>query len=171
MGRDKALLRLGSKTLLQHVRAGARATGLGVRVVRKDLMPACGPLGGLYTALKTTQCDVVLALACDMPFVSPELLKGLLKKFGRRRKSMFVSHGGRPGFPLLLHRATLPEVAGNIERRRLALHELAASLKSSVVRLRVGAHELWNVNTPEEFVIAEAWWAGQRKLRVIGKAG
>src|SRR5258706_6638023 len=74
MGTDKARLRLGSRTMLQHVQAAAKATGLPVRVISKDLIPNCGPLGGLYTALKTTKHDAILALACDMPFVTPDLL-------------------------------------------------------------------------------------------------
>jgi molybdopterin-guanine dinucleotide biosynthesis protein A len=163
MGTDKARLRLGSRTLLQHVRAAANATGLPVRVIRRDLVPRCGPLGGLYTALKTTKHDAILALACDMPFVTPDLLKLLLKRFGRR-KSMFLSHGGKPGFPLLLDRATLPVVTRNIENRRLAIHQLAKSLRSSAIKLRPGAHELSNINTPDELKTAKSWWSESSKV-------
>lgn len=45
MGRDKARLRLRGRTLLAWVRAAARATGWPVRVIRRDLVPRCGPLG------------------------------------------------------------------------------------------------------------------------------
>jgi len=167
MGSDKARLRLGSRSLLQHVRVAAMATGLPVRVIRRDLVPPCGPLGGLYTALKTTKHDAILALACDMPFVTPDLLKLLVKRFGRR-KSLFVSHGGKPGFPFLLHRTTLPVVARNIENRRLAIHQLAKSLKSSAITVRPRVHELSNINTPDELEIAISWWTARAQPEGFG---
>src|SRR2546430_17716334 len=75
MGRDKSRLKLGRRTLLGHIRAEAKTLGLPVRVIRRDLVPRCGPLGGIYTALKSTRADGVLFLACDMPFVRAALLK------------------------------------------------------------------------------------------------
>src|SRR5438034_10314023 len=89
MGRDKTRLRLGSKTMLGHVRAAARATGFPVRIIRRDTLPPRrgpsalaglrhGPLAGIYTALKTTQGEFVLFLAADMPFISPKLIALLL---------------------------------------------------------------------------------------------
>src|SRR5437867_5654697 len=73
MGRDKSRLRLGSKTLLRLIRIEAGELGLPLRVIRRDLIPRCGPLGGVYTALKTSKAEAELFLACDMPFVSAGL--------------------------------------------------------------------------------------------------
>ena len=47
MGRNKAALRLGGRSLLGHVRSTAKQLGLPVRVIRRDLIPGCGPLGGI----------------------------------------------------------------------------------------------------------------------------
>src|SRR5688500_2993407 len=62
MGRAKARLRLGNRTLLGWVRRNAAALGLPVRVIRRDLVRRCGPLGGIYSALKTTKAFAVLFL-------------------------------------------------------------------------------------------------------------
>ena len=70
MGVDKARLRLGGRTLLARVREHAAQLGFRVRVVRKDLVPPCGPLGGIYTAMKRSRADALLFLSCDMPFVT-----------------------------------------------------------------------------------------------------
>ena len=39
IGRNKALLRLGRRTLLEHVRTSARDSGWPHRVIRRDLVP------------------------------------------------------------------------------------------------------------------------------------
>jgi molybdopterin-guanine dinucleotide biosynthesis protein A len=86
-GTDKAALRLGSATILDHQLAAARplSTDLlligsrqttapeGVRLIA-DQMPGTGPLGGLATALSEARHDIVVVLACDMPCVTTELL-------------------------------------------------------------------------------------------------
>src|SRR5882672_1217416 len=99
MGRDKARLRLGPNTMLGHIRATARRTGWPVRVIRRDLVPRCGPLGGVYTALKTTQSDAVIFLACDMPFVEVEVLDWLLDDHRSTPRPLFTMYRGRVGFP------------------------------------------------------------------------
>src|SRR5205809_28859 len=75
MGRDKTQLRLGSQTMLGRIRFAARTTGLRVQVIRRDCVTRCGPLGGVYTGLKRARARAVLFLACDMPFVTGELIE------------------------------------------------------------------------------------------------
>ena len=88
MGRDKALLPLGGKPLIEHVLRRVAGLGdevlittnqpddyafLGLRMVG-DRQPGAGALDGLLTALEAARGDRVLLLACDMPFVSRPLL-------------------------------------------------------------------------------------------------
>ncbi len=47
---------------------------IGVRVIG-DLYPGYGPLGGIYTALHTVSSPYIFCCACDMPFMSPPLIK------------------------------------------------------------------------------------------------
>jgi molybdopterin-guanine dinucleotide biosynthesis protein A len=49
--------------------------------VVEDLYPESGPLGGLYTGLSASRCDAVVAVACDMPLLRPELLQELFRLF------------------------------------------------------------------------------------------
>jgi molybdenum cofactor guanylyltransferase len=153
MGRDKASIRLGSKTMLGQIRAVARGTGLKVRVIRKDLVPRCGPLGGVYTALKTTRAIAVLFLACDMPFVSVDLLQVLLKEREKRgfAGSLFVVCDGLPGFPFVVPTAALAVVEGQIVQRAFSIHALASVLKAKRLRVRKRwSAELRNINTAED---------------------
>jgi molybdopterin-guanine dinucleotide biosynthesis protein A len=83
MGRDKSRIRIGRRTMLGHIRALAAQLGLPVRVLRRDAVPRCGPIGGIYTALTRTRADAILFLACDMPFVTLAFLKEILRAFSK----------------------------------------------------------------------------------------
>src|SRR5439155_22911300 len=136
MGRDKSRLRLGGRTLLAHIRATAKTIGLPRRVIRRDLVAHCGPLGGLYTALLTSRADGTLFLSCDMPFVSAGLLEMLVRKAKHNENALFVEANGLVGFPLLLFRhAALPVVEGQLEKMAFSLQRLAQALRSQTIRL------------------------------------
>jgi molybdopterin-guanine dinucleotide biosynthesis protein A len=87
-GVDKAALVIGAERIIDRQLAAlstvaddirivandpARYEGLGVAVIR-DAIPGAGALGGLYSALLHAAHDWVLVLACDLPFVTRELL-------------------------------------------------------------------------------------------------
>ncbi len=155
MGRDKARLRLGRKTLLGSVLFEARKTGLPVRVIRRDSVPRCGPLGGVYTALKTTKSEAVVFLACDMPFISRELITTVLEKLAPGSSGIFVRLKTVVGFPFALRCAALSVVESQIERHQFSLQHLAKTLKAKVLTMpRRLAPQLLNINTKQDFLIA-----------------
>ncbi len=43
-----------------------------------DIIPESGPIGGIYTGLKKSKTHKNIIIACDMPFIKPELLKYLV---------------------------------------------------------------------------------------------
>lgn len=90
MGCDKALLQCSGETLLQRALATARqacgrALICGSRVlygdfgeVVEDIVPGCGPLGGIHAALHATQSDLNFMLSVDMPLMQAAFLRWLL---------------------------------------------------------------------------------------------
>lgn len=150
MGRDKARLRLRGQSLLSRVRTVAAQARWPVRVIRRDLVPRCGPLGGVCTALKTTRAEVVLFLACDMPFITAELIGKLVKLRQTRNLAVFTLGGQGPGFPFLLRRAALPRVEEQIAAGEFSLQSLAAKCRARMIRAPGGARSLFNVNTPAD---------------------
>src|SRR5258707_2282700 len=120
MGRDKGRLRVGGQTMVGLVRKAAAGAGFPVRIIRRDCVPRCGPLGRIYTGLKSTRAEVVLFLACDMPFVSAELIRFLVARWGPSEEGLFVWSKDGVGFPLLLWRTTLHTVGEQIERNQLS---------------------------------------------------
>ncbi|HEX8220454.1 MAG TPA: molybdenum cofactor guanylyltransferase [Chloroflexia bacterium] len=92
MGTNKALLRarVGGPTMIETVVARLREAGmapdllvtntpdafvfLGLPML-PDEIPGAGPLGGIYTALEHLPCERTLVVGCDMPLLSPGLLR------------------------------------------------------------------------------------------------
>ncbi len=59
---------------LERVNAFADV-GLSAHV---DQVPGAGALGGIYTALEVATTDAVITIACDLPFLTTELLNHLV---------------------------------------------------------------------------------------------
>jgi molybdenum cofactor guanylyltransferase len=169
MGRNKAQLRLGARTLLSWARAGARAAGLQVRVIRRDLWPRCGPLGGIYTGLRQTRSDAVLFLSCDMPFVTADLIELVLSQLKSDRLAVFVRRDGRFGFPCLIRTTALPIVEGLLANQQFSIQALALALKAWPCKVPAAmATALFNVNTPEDYRQASLLLNNQRDARFRG---
>ena len=157
MGQDKAALRLGRLSLVGHIKAAARKAGLPAKVIRKDIISRCGPIGGVYTALKKNRADVLLFVPCDMPFISSELLVSLRTKLKPEDDALFVRTNRKIGFPFLLRSKTASLVEQQIKHGRFALHELARVLKAKITPgPPFWSEQLANLNTPEEFDRAKA---------------
>ncbi len=155
MGRDKARLELAGKTLLGHARSAARQAGLPVRLIRKDLIPGRGPVSGVYTALRTTKREAVLFLACDMPFVTPELLHKVLRAL-KRAPAVFVCSKS-PGFPFAMRAETLAQVERYLAGEDWSLRGLAAHLRARQIVVRGPERTiLRNLNTPEDYAQARS---------------
>lgn len=94
MGQDKALLQLGGVTVLERIAAVLGQVAKRVIVVTrdtqqyreldlettKDLYPGLGPLSGIHAGLSASRTEWGIVVACDMPFVQPEILCALLTR-------------------------------------------------------------------------------------------
>jgi len=157
MGRDKSRLRIGRRTMLAHARQAAEALGLRVRVIRRDIVPRCGPLGGVLTALRTSRAEGELFLACDMPFVSVALLRKLLRKLSRSCQAAFTLNGGLAGFPFAMRVECVPIVEAQIGAKEFSLQALARTLRASLVSPpRSRREQTFNINTKVDLAAARA---------------
>src|SRR5262245_59683056 len=90
MGRDKALLRLGSQTVLEKVAGelsaatsslllvGSRQEYPGVLLPNvPDVHEKWGALGGIHAALSAAETEWIIVSACDLPFVTSGLFARL----------------------------------------------------------------------------------------------
>jgi molybdopterin-guanine dinucleotide biosynthesis protein A len=170
LGRDKARLKIEGVSMLARIRAVAmnanlRLTGYAntrkaelqprVRVLRKDAVPRCGPLGGLVTVLRTTRARGVIFLACDMPLISPLLLRRLFRASADGKCATFTAQEQRVGFPLLLPVTDLPVVEAQLAVGEFSLQALAEKLHARRLLVPARSEELDNVNTPADLARVE----------------
>lgn len=95
MGQDKALLKFGEKTILEHLLAlvnplfsealvivndptKLRGLDLAGTEVREDGVKDRGPLAAIYTGLLYSRNPASCVLTCDMPLIDEEIIRKLV---------------------------------------------------------------------------------------------
>jgi molybdopterin-guanine dinucleotide biosynthesis protein A len=161
MGRPKALVELDGAPLIAHPLAAAAAAGLEAVVIAKvgTPLPALDvpvwqepdepvhPLLGIVTALERADGPVV-AVACDQPFVTPELLARLAAG-----PEAAVRVGGRlEPLPARYERAALPALRAALDREA-SLRATLAALEPEAIACE--ARVVASVNTPDELAAAQ----------------
>jgi molybdopterin-guanine dinucleotide biosynthesis protein A len=160
MGAPKATLELGGRPLLEYPLAAVQGAGLEPAVVAKldsPLPPLAvarwgepaepiHPLTGIVAALAAARGRPVLAVACDMPFVTAELLADLAARDGA--VVVLPEAAGRL-HPLLARwdPALLPTLRDALAREA-PLHQLAGAFDAQ----RVGEAELRRFGDPKRLL-------------------
>jgi molybdopterin-guanine dinucleotide biosynthesis protein A len=165
MGRDKALLPIEGSVLVERTAERVRAAAGSVTLigaperyahlglaVGADLVEGCGPIGGLFTALKSTRADWNLLVACDMPGLTAEFLGELLDAARQSGSTCLVPQTEAGLHPLcaVYHRRAEGAVAFAIEHKRFKMHDLLKVLEAQSFPV-ADAAQLQNVNTPVEW--------------------
>jgi molybdenum cofactor guanylyltransferase len=156
MGAPKATLELGGRPLLEYPLAAVQGAGLEPAVVAKRDSPLpplavarwdepaepTHPLTGIVAALAAARGRPVLAVACDMPFVTAELLADLAARGGA---DVVLPEAAERLHPLLARwdPALLPTLRDALGREA-PLHQLAEELDAR----RIGEAELRRFGDP-----------------------
>ena len=161
-GRDKSALVVDGRTILDRQLEMLSAVADEVQVVREDLVPGCGPLGGVHTALARTGHDLLFVLACDMPYVTAPFVSFLLTLAGSWDLVVPRTERGYHSLCAVYRRTCLAPIARRIAERRLKMTDVFSDVRvrevSSGELDAFGDRErlLANVNTPAEFAGLEA---------------
>jgi len=161
-GRDKSALVVDGRSILERQLDVLSQVADDVQIVRDDLVPDCGPLGGLHTALTQARHDLVLVLACDMPHVTAPFASYLLS--AADSADVVVPRTERGYHPLcaVYRRTCLPAIARRIADRQLKMTALFSDVRVREVSGedvdRFGDRDwlLANLNTPAALAGLEA---------------
>jgi molybdenum cofactor guanylyltransferase len=189
MGTDKALLKLGKRTVLEELTWLANSLfdetfiiasqeknyqrlDLGHAIVLNDFWENNGPLVGLYTGLSYSTHPVSCVLTCDMPFVDTALLRGLAEAWNEEYDAVCPvdADGDRQPFPGIYTRASRHFIRLLLDRRETAMRRLFDVLVFQTMKLGKKKSELLlNMNNPQDYVrviekINEAGYGLQNSL-------
>ncbi len=127
----------------------------GLRTVA-DEVPGKGAPGGVHAALAAARTPWVVAVACDMPFVSGGAVGVLLGAREDGVDAVCFEVAGRLGPLLAVYRSSLAEAWGAALGEDPSLRQLLSRFRASLLpeaALRAvdpGLRSLVNVNTPED---------------------
>jgi molybdopterin-guanine dinucleotide biosynthesis protein A len=167
-GRDKSALVVEGRSILDRqldelsrlthdiLIVGGRATADRARTI-EDIVPGCGPLGGLHAALTESAGEPTVVVAGDMPFISAALLESLAAL--TKDADAVVPHTERGYHPLCAAytRACLGPIARRLANGQLKLIDLLADVRTRIVAPEEldgfgDRHRLMaNINTPAEY--------------------
>lgn len=176
MGTDKAFVKLDDKPLIQHVidctaNLGQSETLLVTNRLEDyahlglpmytDVQPEKGSLGGIYTALMYAETPLTLVVACDMPFLNPDLLKFMIAKASEDIDIVVPRVDGYPqGLHAVYRKTCLEPIAEQLEANRLKIIRFYDRMRVYYLdeddyrTYDTDGRSFANLNTPEE--LAEA---------------
>jgi molybdopterin-guanine dinucleotide biosynthesis protein A len=121
-----------------------------------DVMPPCGPMGGILSAFLATNAARILVTACDMPFIKYEVIKYIIENSGRQATVPLLD--GRPE-PLLAvyRREALPVIEGLLRAGERSVTRMLRELdvryieEEMIREIDPEGKSFVNVNTLEDF--------------------
>jgi molybdopterin-guanine dinucleotide biosynthesis protein A len=185
MGQDKAWLPLGGRPLVERLarrvlpiaseiifstnqpeafQALAGALPCPVQLAG-DIFLQAGPLAGLHAGLSAARYDLVAALATDMPFVNPALLRAMAEAMGEHDAVVpqIPDQNGELDYePMhaVYRRSCLPAMTAHLEAGH---RRIVAFFPDVAIRIfsaqEVAAHDphyrsFYNMNRPEDWTAA-----------------
>ncbi len=173
-GEPKALLELGGRRIVERVLDAVRAVVddvlivtntpalygfLGVPMVA-DVYPDHGSLGGIFSGLRAVSGDAAFTVACDMPFLHPDVARLVIGRAGegdvvipRVGEQLETMHA-------LYAKACLPHIERRLKAGQLKIVGFFEDVRvvevdeAEVARVRPAEVVFMNVNTPDELARA-----------------
>ena len=173
-GQPKALMELGGRRIIDRVADVVREVAEDVLIVTNtpdlyaslglpmvpDVFPDHGSLGGIYSGLRAARGDAVFTVACDMPFLMPEVARlvtarageadVVAPRVGAQWETLHACYG----------RACLGPIEARLRAGRLKIVGFYGDVRvlaigeGEVARFRAPEVVFMNVNTPEELEAA-----------------
>lgn len=181
MGRPKALLEIAGKPIIlrlarlvkfvtshEAVIVGSKARDLEGLVMVPDDWPGAGPLGGISTALRHSDFDWNLILACDLPYLTQDWLAHLVERGRASSADALIPMNDRGAEPLcaMYHRRGAGPLRAALERGTRKVSDGLAGLR--IERLERAEWKAFdsrgklfkNMNSPADYEEVRADFAG-----------
>ena len=180
LGRDKAWEDVGGQRIIDRVIGALQSSCDEVLIIgdrperqnelslpkciqyRSDELKGRGSIGGLYTGLKSSDTLWSLVVACDMPFISRELIRFMLSMISKNRCDAIVPiiNGRYQPTHALYNSTCIPFIEKNISSGNfrmdsyfdeIYLEEISEDVINSI---QVAELSFFNVNTEDDLFTA-----------------
>lgn len=157
------MAKLFSEVLIVIAQDSPPLTVAGCTVYR-DLIAECGSLGGLYTGLAQAAGDRIFVVACDMPFLNPDLIRWFVARDPAADIVMAQLPDGLQPLHAVYGKRVVPVFERMATSHELKIRNIASdpSLRITVVSPAEWgerdplARSFQNVNTPADLEAARA---------------
>lgn len=168
-GEDKGLLRIGERTMVEHVIRALRPQvsdlfinanrnleqyrAFGLTVVTDFIDGYCGPLAGVASAMKVARTPWLLVVPCDSPFICASLARRLHTAAIAENAEIAVARSTpdqlEPVFALI-QRALLPSLLDYLQAGDRKVDRWYAQHLMTTVEFSDFPAMFLNVNTPDQ---------------------
>ena len=168
-GSNKALSRFEGERLIQRLcKTVGSVTGRMMLITntpddfafldlesRRDLVPRCGPIGGIYTALRVANTPLCLCVACDMPFIRPEFLEYMIVRSPEYDVVVPMNDGREEPLCAVYRDTCIPSIEDRIQARKYKITGFFNEVR--VLRLSPGdggfhdADMFFNINNMADY--------------------
>lgn len=177
MGSDKGLLEFQGATMIDHILEQIKGLGDETLIISnnpsaysqfgypvfEDVYPGMGALGGIYSAIFHSKYEYTLLLACDMPFVNLPFTKYLLSYSSEYDAVIPVWEEGKypEPFRAIYSKACLAPIKRSLDSGILRIRDFFDQInvkyigRNEIVEYDPEGYSFFNVNHPEELVLAE----------------
>ena len=168
-GQDKALLEIEGRTFLERIVAAAKPVSKEIIIISPnnydleteikiydDLIPNCGPLGGIFTGLSVSSSEYNFTLSCDLPFINTELLSYLYESCTDNEITI-VQFNNRINPLCGIYASSIKnKLEALLKNGTLKMHEVIKNFDTKVIDINDSLHFydekiLVNINDPEEY--------------------
>jgi molybdopterin-guanine dinucleotide biosynthesis protein A len=167
MGVDKGLVHLSGKPMIQYIIDTLEQLKLPIQIVsnnseyeqfgfpvHQDLIKDKGPIGGIYTALSSSDSELNLIISCDTPFVNSALIESLIAECKYQTVTISEYEGWQHPLVGIYSKSGMKTFQSQIEKDDLKLSKANELLKVKAVPMDniegVTARVFDNINTIEE---------------------
>lgn len=161
MGKDKALLNLNKKPLIQSLAENLAPNFMGILIsgspdkygftgynVVEDREPGSGPLMGLLCTLQASEHDLNFVTTCDVPDISIPFARRMLREINNHDAVMPRVKGKEQPLFAVYRKSIIPKIEALLAQNRRAVYALVDNI--NVHYIETDADWYFNLNTPED---------------------
>ena len=168
-GQHKAFLTLNNKTFLNVITENLSSFSkiylsvndkhlfddLSLPIVEDEYL-AIGPIGGIYSALKSIPEDYLFVTACDMPFMTADFASYMLSHLSSDATcfALYNEEGFFFTMGAIYSKACLPYIEEMLQNKHYSLQQLikkSPSQRMALSNTPFSKKVLVNINTPEDY--------------------